>query len=147
MQDATRQKKNDRWLDSCGVTRKHEAGKGTAREGWGQAVPQRWRNEEQQQKEEEGAGQRPKMKNGEQEGDAKKKKPCSMTEEKRIGAGTQTKRDEKIEWNRHGESSSSVMCYGAEKKGLESRDKEPDRKRQSKNTDRLWDREGGKQYF
>ena len=30
-----------------------------------------WREEEQQQKE-EGAGQRPKMKNGEQEGDAKK---------------------------------------------------------------------------
>ena len=31
-----------------------------------------WRQEEWQQKEEEGVGQRPKMKNGEQEGDAKK---------------------------------------------------------------------------
>ena len=104
-----------------------------------------WREEEQQQKEEEGAGQRPKMKNREQKGDAKKK-PYSMTKEKRIRAGTQTKRDEKIEWNRHGESSRSVMYYRAEKKGLESRDKEPDREHQSKNTDRLRDREGGKQY-
>jgi len=41
VQDATRQEKNDRWLDRSGVTRKHEAGKGTAREGQGQAVPQR----------------------------------------------------------------------------------------------------------
>ena len=96
MQATTREEKNDRWLDSGSVTRKHEAGKGTAREGWGQAVPQRWRNEEQQQKE-EGAEHRPKMKNREQEGDAKKKQPCSMTEEKRIAAGTWAKRDEEIE--------------------------------------------------
>jgi len=54
-----------------------------------------WRQEEQQQKE-EGAGQRPKMKNGEQEGDAKKK-PRSTTVQKRIVAGTWTKRDEEIE--------------------------------------------------
>jgi len=94
-----------------------------------------WREEEQQQKE-EGAGQRPKMKNGEQEGDAKQK-TCSMTEEKRIGAGTRVKRDEEIECNKHGESSRSVTCYGAKKKGLESSDKEPDREHQSKNTDRL----------
>jgi len=39
-----------------------------------------------------------------------------------------------------------VTCYGAEKEGLESRDQEPDREHQSKNTDRLWDRKGGKQY-
>ena len=32
-----------------------------------------WRQEKQQQKKEKGAGHRPKMKNGEQEGDAKKK--------------------------------------------------------------------------
>jgi len=56
-----------------------------------------WRQEEQQQKEEEGAGQGPKMKNGEHEGDAKKTQPCSMTEEKRIAAGTWAKRDEGIE--------------------------------------------------
>ena len=56
-QDATRQEKNDRWLDSGGVTRKHKAGKGTVREGRGQAVPQRWRKK--QQKLGEGAGQRP----------------------------------------------------------------------------------------
>jgi len=46
VQDATRQEKNDRWLDSGSVTRKHKAGKGTAREGQGQAVPQRWRKKQ-----------------------------------------------------------------------------------------------------
>ena len=43
-----------------------------------------WREEEQQEKEEEGTGQRPKMKNGEQEGDAKQK-TCSMTGKKKRG--------------------------------------------------------------
>ena len=41
VQATTREEKSDRWLDSGGATRKHEAGKGTAREGWGQGVPQR----------------------------------------------------------------------------------------------------------
>jgi len=67
------------------------------------------RREEEQQQKEEGAGQRLKMKNGEQEGGAKRK-TCSMTEEKRIGAGTRTKRDKEIEWNRHGESGRSMTC-------------------------------------
>ena len=31
VQATTREEKSDRWLDSSGVTRKHEAGKGTAR--------------------------------------------------------------------------------------------------------------------
>jgi len=31
VQATTREEKSDRWLDSGGVTRKHEAGKGTAR--------------------------------------------------------------------------------------------------------------------
>jgi len=95
VQDATKQEKNGRWLDSSGVTRKRKAGKGTGSptEMEKEAA---WREEERQQKEEEGAGQRLKMKNGEQEGDAKKK-PCSMTEVQRIEAGTWMKRDEEID--------------------------------------------------
>jgi len=62
VQATTREEKRDRWLDSGGVMRKHEAGKGTAREGWGQAVPQRWRKK--QQKQGEGAGQRPTKEDG-----------------------------------------------------------------------------------
>jgi len=89
VQDSARQEKNDRWLDSGGVTRKHEAGKGTARRtGTGSPTEMEkkaaWREEERQQKEEEGAGQGPKMKNGEQEGDAKQK-TCSMTGKKKRG--------------------------------------------------------------
>jgi len=47
VQATTREEKSDRWLDSGGGTRKHEAGKGTVREGRGQAVPQRWRKKQQ----------------------------------------------------------------------------------------------------
>jgi len=73
--DATRQEKNDRWLDTGDVTKKRKAGKrtGSPTEMEKEAA---WREEERQQKEEEGAGQRPKMKKGEQEGD-KKKKPAA----------------------------------------------------------------------
>jgi len=46
VQATTRQEENNKWLDSGGVTRKHEAGKGTAREGRGQAVPQRWKKKQ-----------------------------------------------------------------------------------------------------
>ena len=46
MQATTREEKSD----SGGVTRKHEAGKGTAREGRGQAVPQRWRKKQQEER-------------------------------------------------------------------------------------------------
>jgi len=89
------------------------------------------RLKEWQQKEGEGAGQRPKKTDG-GAGQRCRKKTCSITEteERRIEAGTQTKRDREIEQNRHGESSRSVTCYGAEKEVLESRDKEPDRERQ-----------------
>jgi len=69
VQATTREEKSDRWLDCGGVTRKHEAGKGTARRtGTGSTTEMEkeaaGREEEWQQKEEEEAGQRPKKDGG-----------------------------------------------------------------------------------
>jgi len=46
VQATAREEKSERRLDTGGVTRKHEAGKGTAREGRGQGVLQKWRKKQ-----------------------------------------------------------------------------------------------------
>jgi len=82
VQATTREEKSDGWLDSSGVRRKHEAGKGTAREGRGQAVPQRWRKK--QQKQGEGAGQRPTKEDGSRM-QIQKKKTCNRQHDREEG--------------------------------------------------------------
>ena len=66
-QDTRREEKNGSRLDSGGVARKQEAGNATQMEKGAAG-----REEERQQKEGEGAGQRPTKKDGEQDGDAEK---------------------------------------------------------------------------
>jgi len=87
VQDATRQEKTtDGWTT---VVEKAQSRERDSKRRTGTGSPPEmekaaaWREEERHQKE-EGAGQGPKMKNGEQEGDAKKK-ICSMTGKKNRG--------------------------------------------------------------
>jgi len=96
MQDTTREEKSDSQLDSSGVMRKHEAGKGTATEGWRQAVPQRWRKKQQGERKSDSRKKEKEQDRDQHRGTGSRmevqKKPAtgSMTErkEKRIGAGT-----------------------------------------------------------